>query len=140
MIKYSNPQAALAVLVLLALVQLSGCASNKPNPDLDLGGMDLEEAFTGAMQRVNQILGGINSMESAEKANEELKLISMGVDDLLFNSEKLSPNGQTALSMIAVDEASKLENLIAQVNNQPVIAKAVSGTLQEILGKIRQLI
>jgi len=140
MIKISTPQTALAILVLLAMVQLSGCASNKPNPDLDLGGMDLEEAFTGAMQRVNQILGGINSMESAEKANEELELVSMGMDDLIFNSQKLSPNGQTALSMIAVEEASNLENLIAQVNNQPVIAEAVGGTLQEILGKIRQLI
>ena len=140
MIKRSTPQAAFAILVLLAMVQLSGCASNKPNPALNLGGIDLEAAFTGAMQRVNQILGGINSMESAEKANEELKMVSMGMDDLIFNSEKLSPDGQTALSMIALDEASKMENLIAQVNYQPVIAKAVGGTLQEILAKIKQLI
>ena len=133
-------QSAITVLIILALFQLTGCGSSQPNPELDLGGMDLEEAFTGSIKRVNQILGKIDSLDAAEKANDELKLMSMGMDDLIFNSQKLSMDGQTALSMVALKEAQNMESMMAQVSSQPAINKIVGGTMQEILDKIKQLI
>ncbi len=145
MIKRSTTQAALAarviltMFVLLTMLQISGCAS-QPNPALNLGGIDLEEAFKGQMKRVDQILGGINSLESAEKANAELQHVSMSIDDLVFNSAKLSPEGQTALSILAVKEASNMEILVGQVNGSPVLRDAIGETMQGILERIRQLI
>jgi len=133
-------QPAIAVLILIALFQLTGCAPSQPNPALDLGGMDLEEAFTGAIHRVNQILGSIDSLDAAEKANDELEMISMGMDDLIFNSQKLSMDGQTALSMVALKEADNMESMMAQVSSQPAVNKVVGGTMQDILAKIKQLI
>ncbi len=139
MIKSLTTKTVFAALVLLALLQLSGCAS-EPNPALNLGGIDLEEAFKGQISRVRQILGGINSMDAAEKAKPELEQVSMSIDDLIFNSQKLTPDGQTALSILALKEASDMEDLIRQVNSSPVIYRAIGETMEEILTKIKQLI
>ncbi len=134
------PNFILSVVALLAFANFSGCASSQPNPALDLGGMDLEAAFSGAIQRVGQILNEIDSIETAEKANDELALISMGMDDLLFNSQKLSMDGQTALSMVALKESQNMQDMMAQVSAQPAINNVVGGTMQDILAKIKQLI
>ncbi len=127
------------LLILFSLLLVSGCGS-KPNPALNLGGIDIEEVFNGQIKRVRQIMGGINTMDSVDKALPELQAVSMNFDDLIYNSEKLSEEGQTALSLLAVKAAPEMESLVRQVESSPVTRDALGGTMKEIFEKVRQLI
>lgn len=137
-----NRNAARIIVLALALVSLflmSGCSS-KPNPDLNLGGIDIEEVFNGQIARVGQILGGITSQGSLDQAHDELQVVSTNFDDLIFNSAKLSENGQMALSVLAMREAPEVERLVAQVKSSPVMDEKLGGVMDGILKRIMELI
>ena len=123
----------------VALLLMSGCSSG-PNPALNLGGIDIEEVFHGQVTRVNQILNGITNQASLDKAYDELQVVSTNFDDLIFNSAKLSPDGQTALSMLAMTEAPKMESLVNQVKESPALDDKLGGFMEGIYGKILGLI
>lgn len=127
------------VFGIVSLMIVSGCSS-QPNPELNLGGIDVEEAFQGMILRVHQIVGGVNSLETADKAVPELESVSLTFDDLLFNSQKMSPEGQTALSVLALKAAPQMDALITQVKRSPAIEKRLGQPLNEILGKLMKLI
>ena len=126
-------------LALVSLLLMSGCSSG-PNPDLNLGGIDIEEVFKGQISRVHQILGGVNSLDSVDKAAEELQIVSYNMDDLVFNSAKLSDEGQIALGILAMKAAPEIESLMGQVNSSPVTEEKLGGILGDIHAKILSLI
>ncbi len=126
-------------LTLVSLLLTSGCSSG-PNPALNLGGIDLEEALNGQLSRVHQIMGGVNSLSAADKALPELEQVSLNMDDLVFNSSKLSEEGQTALSLLALKATPEIQALIGQVNDSPAIARKLGAPLEGILSKLKQLI
>ncbi len=126
-------------LTLVSLLMISGCSSG-PNPALNLGGIDIEEVFDGQMLRVQQILGGITDQASLDEASSELQTVSYNLDDLIFNSQKLSLDGQTALSMLAMKEGPKLELLVNEVNNSPAMKEKIGGVMNDIYTKVMQMI
>ena len=121
------------------MLLIVGCGSS-PNPALNLGGIDIEEVFSGQINRVYQIMGGITTLDTVDKALPELQAVSMNMDDLIFNSQKLSPEGQTALSMLALKAAPDLEALVKQVKSSPATRDALGGTMDEILAKVMKMI
>ena len=127
------------LLMLTSLLLTAGCSS-QPNPALNLGGIDIEEVFKGQVLRVHQIVGGVNSLSSADAAVKELEIVSLNFDDLIFNSQKLSPEGQTALSVLALKAAPDMEALVTMVKSSPAIGARMGGTMDEILGKLMKLI
>lgn len=130
----------LAALFLVAVGGLTGCAGSQPNPALNLGGIDVGAAFDGQMSRVKQIMGNVNSLSSADKAASELEEVSLYMDDLVFNSQKLSPEGQTALSMKSMKAVPDMESLISMVGSSPALGEKLGGVLEGILAKMKQLI
>ncbi len=125
---------------LTMVLLLMGCSSSKPNPDLNLGGIDIGEVFSGLMSRVPHALNGINSMESANKALNELTSVSLDLDDLIFNSQKLSEKGQLDLSMLALKATPEIEELNQMVNESPVFQGKLGGTMEDIVAKLKKLI
>ncbi len=119
---------------------MSGCAGSQPNPDLVLGGLDLEEAVNGMISRIHQVMGTVNNLDSAKKADAELKLVSMNLDDLIFNSQKLNMEGQTALSMVMLNKVPDINTLINQVKTSPAIEEILGETLVGIRDKMNSLI
>ncbi|MCP4290817.1 MAG: hypothetical protein GY780_03160 [bacterium] len=126
--------------LILTLVLMSGCAGSQPNPDLVLGGLDLEEAVNGMISRIHQVMGTVNNLDSAKKADAELKLVSMNLDDLIFNSQKLNMEGQTALSMVMLNKVPDINTLINQVKTSPAIEEILGETLVGIRDKMNSLI
>ena len=129
----------LVYLTLVLVVLVSGCSSG-PNPALNLGGIDIEEVFNGQILRVKQIMGGVNSLSSVDKAAEELQTVSYNMDDLVFNSAKLSDEGQIALGILAMKAAPEIGTLVDQVNSSPVTEEKLGGVLGDIHAKILSLI
>jgi len=137
-----NRNAARFIFLSLALVSIvlaNGCSSG-PNPALNLGGIDLEEVFNGQMLRVQQILGSVNSQSTLDKAASDLQTVSYNLDDLIFNSQKLSLDGQTALSMMAMKEGPNLKTMSNEVNNNPAMKKKLGPVMEEIHAKVLQMI
>ncbi len=130
---------ALLSLTLISLLLVGACSSS-PNPALNLGGIDIEEVFNGQMNRVQQILGGVNSTAGLDKAASELQTVSYNLDDLIFNSQKLPLDGQTALSVLAMKESSNLQELVNQVNNNAAMKDKLGPVMQEIQAKVSQMI
>ncbi len=126
-------------VILVAVIAIGGCSS-KPNPELNLGGIDIEEVFNGQILRVNQILGGISDQSSLDKAKDELMVVGTNFDDLIFNSAKLSHDGQTALSILALGEAPKIERLVNEVKASPVLDEKIGGVMEDIYKKILSMI
>jgi hypothetical protein len=132
-------KAAFLPLVLVFALLMGGCSS-QPNPALNLGGIDIEEVFNGQIKRIHQIMGSVRSMDTVEKALPELQAVSMNLDDLIFNSEKLSEEGQTHLSMLALKAVPQIEELVSQIKGSPATRDVLGGTMEEILGKLKQMI
>lgn len=126
-------------LTLVSMLLISGCSSG-PNPALNLGGIDIEEVFNGQMMRVQQILGGVNSQATLDKAATDLQTVSYNLDDLIFNSQKLSLDGQTALSMLAMKEGTQLQTLVDEVNRTPAMKEKLGPVMEEIQAKVHQMI
>jgi len=131
--------AVLLVLMMAILVMSAGCSS-KPNPELNLGGIDYEEVFEGVVARVYRVIGGVNRPGDLGGAVAELELVSMDFDDLVFNSEKLSADGKAALSDLALKAAPEMELLVERVKESPVMERELGGVLKGIFGKLKRLI
>ena len=131
-------RATLLAVALLATVLAAGCGGG-PDPNLDLGGIDMGQAFDGVLQRTQKAIAGITGLEAARKANTELALVNQDLDDLLYHLPGLNAEGRAALAGKATRALADLQPVAERIGEMPALDDVVGETLRGTLSRLEQV-
>ncbi len=124
----------------LATLPLAGCSSGgKPSEDVRLGGIALTEVLDGLLIRAVRTLSTINSLETADAAAPELKLINDDFYDLRYHAPKLSETGQRELAEHASKQYIQLRSMVDAVAGSPALDAKIGGEMAAMMVHLEAL-
>ena len=128
-----------ATILLLAVAILAGCGGSN-SEDMELGGINTGDMLDGLLARTFKALGGINSMESAEKAAPQLKAINDDFDDLIYHIPKLSEKGRSDLSKKAKNALPEIQDMARRINDMPGLNDILGKSMNDMVEKLSLLL
>jgi hypothetical protein len=128
----------LSPIPLFALICLLAACSSGPGEEVKLGGISLIDVFDGLAIRTDQMLKGLSQGGSAADAQDEVRSINDGYDDLIFHAWKLPPDGQTELAKRATRQLPTVERLVYMVEGSPLEATLLAD-LEAMRDRVRIL-
>lgn len=123
----------------LALLVFAGCGGGGPSPEVQLGGIYLTDVLDGLMLRAGRTLSTINSIETAEAAAPELKIINDDFYDLRYHAVKLSEMGQREMAVYARKHYNQLRSMVDSVKGSPALDARIGGEMATMLGHLEAL-
>lgn len=128
-----------AAVLILAVAILAGCGGSN-SEDMELGGINTGDMLDGLLARTFKALGGINSMESAQKAAPKLKAINDDFDDLIYHIPKLSEKGRADLSKKAKRALPEIQDTARRINDMPGLKDILGKSMDDMVEKLSLLL
>ena len=134
--KYLRPYLLFMLLFLASFSLVAGCGGGGPDVTVGPGGISQGDALDGLMARTQQALSRVNSVESAQRANQDLVRINQDYDDLLYHMTKLNPEGRREMSKKAAGALPGLQDMADQIHGMPALDDILGETLDEMVEKL----
>ena len=130
---------ALVMAALFTVILLSGCGGSN-SEDMELGGINTGDMLDGLLTRTFKALGGVNSMESAQKAAPLLQAINDDFDDLIYHLPKLSEKGRSDMSKKAKKALPEIQDMARRINDMPGLNDILGPSMNSMVEKIGLLL
>jgi hypothetical protein len=131
-------QQTVLALVLASILILAGCGSKTSK--LETGGIDANDVLTNLLDKTTRILGDVTNVDSAEVALPQLEKINEGYDDLIKESDNLSPGARQDLADQAAAAMPGLKENARRMNAKKGVDEILGPVMNEMVGKLAKLL
>jgi hypothetical protein len=129
----------LVVLALILGLGVAGCGGGN-SQNMELGGINTGDMLDGLLARTFRALGGVNSMESAQKAAPQIQAINDDFDDLIYHIPKLSEKGRSDLSSKAKKALPEIQDMARRINEMQGLGKILGPEMNAMVDKLGLLL
>jgi len=123
----------------MTVLVCAGCGVSYHH-SLQMPNFNYGELLDGHMGRVGQTLSSVRDLYSARVASQQLKQINIDLDDLVFNSSRLTPEGQMELGKLAQKHLETLGPVAAEMKSDATLSEMISPELEVTLEHLRELV
>ena len=128
-----------AAVFLVVVLFLVGCGGGN-SPHMELGGINTGDVLDGLLARTYRIIGGVNSMQSAEAAVPQLKAVNDDFDDLIYHIPKLSEDGRAEMTKKAKRALPEIQDMARRINDMQGLGGILGPSMDAIADKLGQLL
>lgn len=130
--------AVTALILVLAVANLGGCAGS--NKGLDMSSLGLGSELSSILGQVTGLLGGITGLGGASDVLPQLTGLDADLGSLVSKAADATPQQREQLSKVASESLPGLQSAIGNVVKIPGVSDVLSPTLDSIVGKVSGLI
>ena len=124
---------------LLSTFSLVACGGGN-SPNMELGGINTGDMMDGLLDRTMRTLGSVNSIQTAEAAEPQLKAINDDFDDLIYHLPKLTPEGRNEMSTKARKAFPEIQDMANRINEMGSLGKILGPEMDAMVEKVKLLL